>query len=241
MYLSTLLLNLKLPRVRRDLSSCSAMHSRVLSGFGLPEKDDPGAEKPTQTLRERLDVLYRVDWTDENQPVLVVQSTDKPDWSTLPQGYLAPMGDNGTNIVIQDLTSQLDAIELHTSIPFRLRANPTRKVPSGLRPGRVSKHPAREFLKTEMDRFQWLQRQAENAGFSLKRNELDEWMVVEHQDGWQRGFSKNDHGEHQQVQQKGVVYEGILQVEDKERFIVAIRKGIGPGKSYGFGLLTLRL
>lgn len=36
-----------------------------------------------------------------------------------------------------------------------------------------------------------------------------------------------------------VVFNGILEVEDREKFTEAFRKGIGKGKGFGFGLLQL--
>jgi CRISPR-associated protein Cas6/Cse3/CasE subtype I-E len=38
-----------------------------------------------------------------------------------------------------------------------------------------------------------------------------------------------------------VQFDGLLEVEDPERFMAAIHQGIGPGKGFGFGLLSLAL
>lgn len=239
MYLTTLLLNPNLARVQRDLASCSAMHSRVLSVFGPPEALSTGNTEAAPTLRERLDILYRVESDFIGKPVLLIQSAEPPDTSLLPEGYLRPGLTGGSNLTALNIGPLLDHCNVDTILRFRLRANPTRKVPNDRRQGSASKHPARVFLKTPAERLQWLHRQAENAGFSLKYEEPNLWIGVEHPDGWQRGFSKNDQGQHQQVQQKGVIYEGLLQIENKDRFVAAVKKGIGPGKSYGFGLISL--
>ena len=37
-----------------------------------------------------------------------------------------------------------------------------------------------------------------------------------------------------------VDYQGVLQVTNRERFHAAYRRGIGPAKAFGFGLLLLR-
>ena len=34
-------------------------------------------------------------------------------------------------------------------------------------------------------------------------------------------------------------YQGVLQIIDAERFQLAVQRGIGPGKSYGLGMLML--
>lgn len=38
---------------------------------------------------------------------------------------------------------------------------------------------------------------------------------------------------------EGILYEGILEVADPERFATAVRQGIGPAKAYGYGLLSV--
>ena len=37
----------------------------------------------------------------------------------------------------------------------------------------------------------------------------------------------------------GIIYDGYLKITDKDKFIVGLKKGIGSGKSYGFGLLSI--
>lgn len=38
-----------------------------------------------------------------------------------------------------------------------------------------------------------------------------------------------------------VTYDGLLQVEDKDRLLKALQDGIGSGKAYGFGMLMLMM
>ena len=38
---------------------------------------------------------------------------------------------------------------------------------------------------------------------------------------------------------KGAIFEGRLEIVDADRFRTALRNGIGPGKAFGFGLLSI--
>ncbi|HME50576.1 MAG TPA: type I-E CRISPR-associated protein Cas6/Cse3/CasE [Candidatus Lokiarchaeia archaeon] len=58
--------------------------------------------------------------------------------------------------------------------------------------------------------------------------------------------SSNNGNEHQQSKKPGkqlsfysVVFEGYLRVVDKEKFRMGFENGIGPAKSFGFGLLSI--
>ena len=79
---------------------------------------------------------------------------------------------------------------------------------------------------------EWLQTRAVHNGFSL--NEED-FTVVHSQ--WNI-FRKN-HSQDAKVRLLAVTYEGILTVTDTELFCKALTEGIGRGKAYGMGLLTV--
>lgn len=56
----------------------------------------------------------------------------------------------------------------------------------------------------------------------------------------QRGNKMGDHGEKRNVSHKAIAYDGVLKVTDTVAFQAALRNGIGSGKAYGFGLLSIR-
>ncbi|MGM9928141.1 MAG: type I-E CRISPR-associated protein Cas6/Cse3/CasE, partial [Bacillus sp. (in: firmicutes)] len=78
----------------------------------------------------------------------------------------------------------------------------------------------------------WLKEQALKHGFLLDDNQF---TVVNSQ--WYH-FKKGN-GKKNMVTLLGVTYEGILTVTDAECFSDMMCKGLGRGKAYGMGLLTV--
>ena len=107
---------------------------------------------------------------------------------------------------------------------FRLTANPTRSVGSGRQGVRGTVHA---HITAEHQR-QWLAERAEKHGFRLEG-----FDVV--QSRWLRFYKKNG----RPVTLLSVTYEGLLEVTDPALFRAAMTNGIGRGKAYGLGLLTV--
>ena len=53
-----------------------------------------------------------------------------------------------------------------------------------------------------------------------------------------KGFKQNG-PDRQKLSLLAVRYDGILQITDSKEFLRTIQNGIGPGKAFGFGLLSL--
>ena len=77
---------------------------------------------------------------------------------------------------------------------------------------------------------QWLLERAAKHGFALREEEFTVTRVQ-----WQH-FAK--HGT-RPVTLLAVTYEGILQVTDAEQFRALLCQGMGRGKAYGLGLMTV--
>ena len=110
---------------------------------------------------------------------------------------------------------------------FRLTANPTRSKKDS------ADHTARGTLKPcylEVEQEEWLWAQAAKHGFALREEEFTVTRVQ-----WQH-FAK--HGT-RPVTLLAVTYEGILQVTDAEQFRALLCQGMGRGKAYGLGLMTV--
>ena len=110
---------------------------------------------------------------------------------------------------------------------FRLTANPTKSCKDPADPqarGTVLAHCTTKYQK------QWLLDRAAKHGFALTE---DSFTVTRVQ--WQR-FAK--HGT-RPVSLLSVTYEGVLQVTDAEAFRNLLCQGMGRGKAYGLGLLTV--
>lgn len=110
---------------------------------------------------------------------------------------------------------------------FRLTANPTRARKDPADPlARGALKPC--YLEAEQE--QWLLEQAGKHGFALTEGAF---QVTRKQTCHFRKNGKRP------VTLLAVTYEGILQVTDPEAFREMLCQGIGRGKAYGLGLMTI--
>ena len=210
MYLTKLLLNPLSRQVVRDLANPYELHRSLLSVF--PDANDGGPGR----------VLFRVesrpssDWYDDEPPapVVLVQSEHAPDWnnSKLDRDYFRER-------LPSKLLSQQFAVG--TSLRFRLRANPTKKL-DGKRHGLFHEDAQRA----------WLKRKAMEFGFDA---DLDRVAVLS--EGNSQGTKRN--GQRYDITHFAVRFDGELIVTDAAKFAEALRCGIGSAKGFGFGLLSV--
>lgn len=147
------------------------------------------------------------------RPAVYVLSASKPDWSKV-RGY-EPVDEP------RDITSLKNVLKAGTVFSFRVFASPTKKT---AREGKLS---ARVYLRSAEERRAWLERHAKAAGFSvLSLSENGE----KHVHGSKNGCP---------IDYTGVVFTGVLRIEDEEAFWKAYCGGIGPGKAYGLGMLMI--
>lgn len=216
MMLSRLFLNPMNRDVQRALGDVVRMHQFVMRGF--PEGDTPAA-------RRAHGVLHRCDRDERaGHLALLVQSRTVPDWSRLPAGCLLDLGDDLENPATRSLEPVLAALAPGVALGFRLRANATRKVHPDER-----KHGQRVPVRGDEGRIEWLARKAAASGFSIESADV---RVVEEPST--RGWSPA-----KRVVFVGTLFDGTLHVTDAARLKAAVEGGIGPGKAYGFGLLSL--
>lgn len=232
MYLSRLILNPRHRQVQEDLADCQALHRTIMSGF----PDLAG----TDGARAELGVLYRLERGGRGGlPVLLVQSREAPDWSRLPAGYLAalPDQDNPTSKMI---APAFDAIREGMLLRFRLRANPTRKIDTKSGPDGRRRNGRRVELRRDDQLEDWLRRKAEASGFRVlsarNRAETPNARVVA--EGKIKGRRNSARGP-ATMTFAAILFDGALEVTDAALFRRALEQGIGPGKAYGFGLLSV--
>lgn len=237
MYLSRLLLNPRNRAVWRDLADCQAMHRTVMSGFVAAQL--PG------DVRAALGVLHRVEVNRRTGSVtLLVQSMEKPDWSRL-GGYLLDPSGGEENPACKQLDHLYESITPGMTLAFRLRANPTRKIDTKSGPDGERRNGRRVELTDQKGHIEWLRRKGEQGGFRLLAvrtappvpaeptlpNVLA--MPAQKVSGDRRGKG----GSH--ITFGAVLFDGELVVEDAEAFRRTLETGIGSGKAYGFGLLSM--
>lgn len=217
MWLSRLFLNPRARTVRRDVADCYQMHRTLMSAF----ESVPDTARP----RESLGVLYRLEASRPGMGVvLLVQSAVPPDWAVLPDGHLLSGAQS------KAVTERYDAIAEGDLLRFRLRGNPTRAVHVG---GETRGH--RVDLRGEPDKIAWLVRQGQHAGFELV--EGFGGVVVSPTERLLGRRGAGDPGG--TVTVAATVFEGTLRVRQRELFSRALRQGVGRGKAFGCGLLSI--
>lgn len=235
MYLSRLILNPRSRAARRDLSDCQQMHRTILSAF--PAK----AAGEGRGAREAFRLLYRVDTERRTGLISVlVQSAVEPNWSRLTADYLAEVGSE--NPACKGIDEALSSIQAGARLAFRLRANPTRRVSTRNERDGARWHGRRVELRGEEEQVGWLRRKSEAHGFRLLcvSTHTDLPNVSARPEAKLLGWRKGEDSEH--VARLGfgsVLFEGELEVTEAQLFRSAVEGGIGPGKAYGFGLLSL--
>jgi len=238
MYYSRLILNPRSRQVQRDLGDPYQLHRTILHGF------PHGKVEVKRNDEEATGVLYRVDAHPQNGlPVLLVQSQTAPDWSFLQtitfQNYLLPtdprQGDENPAVKTRAIEFQLGQ-----TLAFRLRANPTKRLSAGK--GYKGK---RVGIYKEEEQLTWLQQRSVPCGFRLLHTQIIQGSKVQ----WaalreieQNRKKTGEVSEEKALPKPGLIevqFDGILQVTDPTAFLTAVQAGIGSGKAFGFGLLSL--
>ena len=251
MFLSKLTLNTRNLKVRRDVADCYQLHRTILSAFEDIRDKISGA-------RKTLNVLYRLsNYNQMNIYTLLVQSSSKPDWTRLPENYCANntiKHRSSSCIEIKDISALLNAFEEGMELRFRLLANPTKKIGSTTKEERLAGKKKvsgkRVPLTAEYEKISWLKRKGEHHGFSIKALKLDKSvpnLTTKKQvkyTGYKKIYEqKQAEGQkskrYRKIDFQGVLYEGILQITNTDDFKSGIVNGIGPGKAFGFGLLSV--
>ena len=204
-----------LSRIRLDTKKRSTM-----TAFSNPQKFHGAIESAFPGERERN--LWRLDELG-GETYMLVLSEEIPDLSEAVKQF----GHDGESFETRDYDKLLERVTIGSRWQFRLTANPTRSQRDPADP------QARGVLKPcyiEAEQEAWLRAQAEKHGFLLPEN----GFVVTQKKTYH--FRKNGT---RPVTLLAVTYEGILQVTDPEAFRATLCEGLGRGKAYGLGLMTV--
>lgn len=250
MFLSCLLIdtgtNPDRPRPGRTwLRNLYHVHQRLCMAFPSSERksDDKHFLKPFapddfgkgQVHVKRADdsgFLFRIDPGPAGRAVILAQSAVKPDWNYAfhNAGHLLAAPPEA-KVYEPDFTAG-------QRLRFRLAANPTRRFSRNSRErdgkpvaerwvGKRVPVPAGQLLDWLVE---WRVRPDEPPGFCVDK---DSTTV-------QAGYIYVNKGGNNGGQRlRSVRYEGILAVTDPDRFRTTLVSGIGPGKAFGFGLLSV--
>jgi CRISPR system Cascade subunit CasE len=171
----------------------------------------PDIQEGCEDARRRYGVLSR----DEEAHILV-QSKIAPSGGRLQAGYLI--------VETEDLAPSYAMIANGMELGFRLDANPSK------RNGATGK---REGLLRPDEQIRWLVRRGEAAGFAIDGNDSPDVTVVPGRVGGKKPDGRR-------ITIVSASFEGRLRVVDADAFRQTLEEGLGNGKSYGLGLLTIR-
>lgn len=225
MHFSRFQINPQRREAKRLLANPRAMHAAVESSF--PPLQPAGAEGR---------VLWRVD-ADRHDVRLYVVSPDQPDFRHLVEqaGWESSPGET------TDYERFLGSLQLGQRYAFRVTVNPVKREHITGQRGQILP------LVGEQSQIDWLTQRGERWGFHLMRHEVPQEIavddapeafdvrVVQKRD---RSFAKPDE-ERRTVTQRQVTLTGRLQVADAAALRTALVHGMGRGKAYGCGLMTL--
>ncbi|WP_414167040.1 type I-E CRISPR-associated protein Cas6/Cse3/CasE [Streptoverticillium reticulum] len=211
-WLTRIQLNLRHRDARRDVTSAVGLHHRLMMLF----PDNAG-----ETARQNMGVLFRLEDatnTGPQSPYILIQSQVQPDLNRLPNGY-------GTT-ASKNLTPLIDALRDGLPVHYRIAASAVRK--SGPTTRAAGAKAIIALHGTEAD--QWWQRQAEHkAGLTLTTTHSTPLDAA-------RGTRVQDkhHVKHPRTR-----FEGTAVITDTDALRQTLLSGVGRGKAYGCGLLSI--
>lgn len=165
----------------------------------------------------------RADWNvlfrqEPDSEIVLVQSAIEPNWTHLPSGYLSDRTEQ--SMQVKPFEPQAGCLQPGTPLQFRLKANPSK------RDKQTHKLIGLFHLS---DQLAWLERQAAQRGFKLLHVDAIPTSGV---------FGVKAKGT-APVQIFTVLFQGVLEITDSALFIATIHQGVGRGRSYGCGLLSI--
>jgi CRISPR system Cascade subunit CasE len=172
---------------------------------------------------ERQHPIWRLDRLN-GATYLLLLSHDQPDLTHAVEEF----GVSGSDWESRDYAPLLQRVQKDSLWHFRLVANPTKSIPgqNGGSRGKVVAHTVPKFQK------QWLRDQGEKHGFQV----TDGSFEIKGQQ-WFHFLKGKERGK--AVSLLSVTFEGVLRVTDPECFRETLCHGLGRGKAYGMGLLTV--
>ena len=160
-------------------------------------------------------VLFRLDMSKESNSIaLLVQSEKEPDWRPL---------DEVEGFLLEPAQSKPFSPVFHNGQPcrFRLRANPT-----------VKRQGKRFGIVKEDEQLAWLHRKGKDGGFEPVS------VVVSPERKMQDKMTDRARTPHN-LTLVAVRFDGLLSVTEPVTFCQTLAQGVGSGKGFGFGLLSV--
>ena len=207
---------------RKLLTNPQAMHAAVRSCFPS-DQDDSAARILWRVDRNDHDHVLYIVGPEEIDPTVVVEQAG---WPSRP-GQTA------------DYRPLLNSLRTGHERAFRLTANPVRALPTdGAARGRIVPHVTPE------QQVRWLVEKASRHGFEIRSHAGDDGSVTPDLLVDRRAdlsFARRDPNASRpgRVTLRTARFEGTLRITDADLFRETLVRGLGRGKAYGCGLITL--
>lgn len=221
-YFSRILLNPQRREARKLIASPQAMHAAIEAAFPPDVQASPDSR-----------VLWRLD-VQGNAYTLYIQSPEEPDLRHLQEssGWESRPGETA------HLGKLLAKLENGQSWGFRYTGNPVKSLPveDGKR-GKVVPHVTAE------QQLGWLLHKSTQWGFTIETDQETGTPLVNVTSRNDQRFSRrNPHedGKRRDITLRKAQFDGVLTITDAELFKNSMLNGMGKGKAYGCGLITLK-
>lgn len=210
-YLSKLPLNYTNRRVQNEISNLYELHRTIMHAF------------PKDQGRQKSSVLFRLEQNNPSSSVnlrILVQSKVRPDWSFIESNeqFIANPG-----IEVKEFNPIIRRNEIYR---FTLSVNPTRR-------NKESSKLIPIFNEDELN--SWIVAKGAQYGFEPIFSSL----IIKKNPPYV--FYKRNGDQTQKINLVITNFSGLLKVVDQEKLLLGLTNGIGRGKSFGCGLLSLAL
>lgn len=162
-------------------------------------------------------VLWRIDEVGQKKNLLL-QSEAPLSFEPL----IKQFGNEKVGTAQVDLTSLIKLLQKDSHWRFRIKGNPVRMTLNK----KTGKKSYCHYMN-DTNRLKWLEERSEKNGFKLDSVKIDAIENIRFQ---RQGKT---------VSLASVTYNGTLTVTDPELFLKTFRTGLGHGKAYGLGMLSL--
>ncbi|GAA5056274.1 CRISPR system Cascade subunit CasE [Thermocatellispora tengchongensis] len=211
LWLTRIRLNPWSREVHRDVQDVTALHRTLMRLF----PSNLGEE-----ARREAGLLFRYERRDREHVVLL-QSALRPTLDRLPDQY--------GEALTKSLAPLLDRLHKGTVVQYTITANATRRR-SGLSPDGKPAGTLRPLHGPEAE--EWWRRRAETAGLAV--HTADSVSLPD-----AVGDRRDRAGKEHRILHARTRFDGTATITDAALLVEHLRTGIGRGKSYGCGLLSV--
>lgn len=228
-------------QVLKDIGDFYELHRTLSNAF--PQKS--GAK----SYREEFKILYRLEYFEgKGCPVLLVQSAIIPHWEAIQEKYSGYFLEQPQSKSLNPLMERLNNNQICI---FRLKANPVKRPPPQKNSENSSRGKTNRIpIINEQQLVEWISKKGEKeAGFkilTLKSSSskdifdlLIQSLPISRISTPYRFQKKKSNKKKNAITLQGVLFEGHLVITDVNKFKAKMVTGIGPGKAFGFGLLSI--